>query len=173
MHLMRHHAVVTLDPCPQCGRQLDAHDRHVRFRLPEPVLEAPDQERTTGSWLSEPDPNRAVMMQVPTVGAFVRSLVPVALTGGFTVTFGVWVGVHPDELQRAFHVWWEHEYRDLALEGRLANELPVWGLLAVPVQARVHDENQTPYVDHSEDPVMTRVLTEQWGHDLVLAALPG
>lgn len=113
------------------------------------------------------------MMQVPTLGAFVRCLVPVALTGGFTVTFGVWVGVHPDELQRAFHVWWEPEYRDLVLEGRLANALPVWGLLGVQVQARVHDENETPYVDHSQNPVMTQVLTGQWDHDLVLAALPG
>lgn len=113
-----------------------------------------------------------VMMQVPTLGAFVRCLVPVALTGGFTVTFGVWVGVHPDELQRAFHVWWEPEYRDLVLEGRLANTLPVWGLLSVPVQARVQDENETPYVDHSDNSVMTQVLTEQWDHDLILAALP-
>jgi hypothetical protein len=29
------------------------------------------------------------------VGAFLRALLPVQLTGGYTVTFGVWVGVHP------------------------------------------------------------------------------
>jgi hypothetical protein len=113
------------------------------------------------------------MMQVPTVGAFVRCLLPVGLTGGFAVTFGVWVSVHPDDLQRAFDVWWEPEYRDLTLDGRLANELPVWGLLGAPVHARVRDEGETPYVVRSGDKGMARVLTEQWDHDRVLAALPG
>ena len=163
---------MTLDRCPQCGRPLDAHDRDVRFRLPEPVLQTPNQEQHPGAWLSDQDPNRAVMMQVPAVGAFVRCLIPVALTGGYTVTFGVWVGVHPDDLKGAFEVWWEPAYRDLVLDGRLANELPVWGLLAVPVQARVRDENEIPYVHRSSDSVMTQVLTEQWNHDCVLPALP-
>jgi hypothetical protein len=45
----------------------------------------------------------------------------------------VWAGVHPDDLQRAFRVWWEPEYEDLRLEARLANSVPLWGLLAAPV----------------------------------------
>ena len=47
------------------------------------------------------------MMLVPNVGPFVRALPPFGLTGGYTVTFGVWVAVHPDDLQRAFAVWCE------------------------------------------------------------------
>lgn len=70
--------------CPTCGRPVDAHDRHVRFRLPDPVLAVPDQERTEGTWLSHADANQSVMMMVPTVGTFVRSLLPVRLTGGYT-----------------------------------------------------------------------------------------
>ena len=158
--------------CSQCGRPVDVHDRDVRFRLPEPVLRSNDQERTPGTWLSHEDPNRSVMMQVPNFGAFIRCLLPVRLTGGFTVTFGVWLSVHPDDLQRAFSSWWEPEYRDLVLDGRLANEIPVWGLFGVHAQARVQNENETPYVSYSRDSSLARVLSEQWSHDEILVALP-
>ena len=158
--------------CPTCGRPVDAHDRHVRFRLPDPVLAAPDQERTEGTWLSHADANQSVMMMVPTVGTFVRSLLPVRLTGGYTVTFGVWIGVHPDEPQRAFAIWWEPEYVDLRLDGRLANALPGWGLLATQVDAAVLDVDETPYVVRSSDPTLDRVLSDEWPHDEVLSRLP-
>ena len=46
------------------------------------------------------------MMQVPAIGAFVRALLPVRLSGGHTITFGVWVGINPQELQRVFAVCW-------------------------------------------------------------------
>jgi hypothetical protein len=62
---------------------------------------------TEGVWKSETDPMRAVMMTVPHVGGFLRALLPVHLFGGDTVTFGVWVGVHPDDLRRAYDVWWD------------------------------------------------------------------
>jgi hypothetical protein len=145
----------------------------VRFRLPDPVLDVPQREYTPGTWSSEADPSRAVLLQVPGVGAFVRCLLPVRLTGGHAITFGVWLGVHPDDLQRAAAVWWEPAYRDLVLEGRLANALPVWGLLAAPAEARVHDEDETPYVVGSPDPLLARVLSEAWPHEDVLAAVPG
>lgn len=73
------------------------------------------------------------MMQIPGVGPFVRALLVVRLTGGYAVTYGVWAGVHPDDLQRAFRVWWAPEYENLRLDGLLANPIPPWGLLAAPV----------------------------------------
>jgi hypothetical protein len=96
----------------------------------------------------------------------------VRLTGGYTVTFGVWIGVHPDELQRAFAIWWEPEYVDLRLDGRLANALPGWGLLATQVDAAVLDVDETPYVVRSSDPTLDRVLSGEWPHDEVLSRLP-
>lgn len=95
--------------CGLCGRAIDAHDRHVRFRLPDAVLALPGQAEIAGTWLSHDSPQTSVMMQVPGLGAFIRALLPVGLTGGYTVTFGVWIAVHPDDLQRAFAVWWEPE----------------------------------------------------------------
>ena len=56
------------------------------------------------------------MMQVPDAGPFMRALLAVRLMGGCAVTYGVWVGVHPDDLQRAFRVWQEPDYENLRLE---------------------------------------------------------
>lgn len=159
--------------CPQCGRPLDAHDRHVRFRLPDPVASTAEKDAAAETWMSHGDPNSSVMMQVPNVGPFVRCLLPVHLTGGFTVTFGVWLAVHPDDLQRAARTWWEPDYSELVLDGYLANALPVFDLLGAPAHARVLNEEHTPVVTSSSDPSLSPVLTEQHAHELLLAALPG
>lgn len=158
--------------CPECGRPLDVHNRHVRFRLPDPVAAIGAQGLPDGSWMSHEDPTTSVMMQVPNVGPFVRCLLPVHLTGGYSVTFGVWLAVPPEDLQRAFRIWWEPEYRDLVLGGYLGNTLPVWQLLGAPATADVRDVNETPYVTGSSDGALLRVLSEEWPHEELLAALP-
>lgn len=63
------------------------------------------------------------MMQVPDVGAFVRALLPVRLTGGHTITFGVWIAIDPAHLQPVFATWWEPEYESLRMAGWLANAI--------------------------------------------------
>ena len=63
--------------CGMCGQALAAHDRDVRFRLPDPVLESPEQHRVEDSWLCEPDPNKASLMQFPKMSPFVRALLPI------------------------------------------------------------------------------------------------
>jgi len=79
------------------------------FKVPDPVLAASEDQRGKASQ-SDPDANRAVMMQVPEVGRLLRALLPVHLSGGYTLTFGLWLLVRPDDLQRAFRVWWSPEY---------------------------------------------------------------
>jgi hypothetical protein len=158
--------------CEICGGPVDAHDRQVRFRLPEPVLDSPAQERVRGAWLSHESPETSVMMQIPGVGAFVRALLVVRLVGGHAVTYGVWAGVHPYDLQRAFRVWREPEYENLRLEGALANSVPPWGLLAAPVTLAVKDPEHTPCCVGSSDHMLSRVLGQEWPHEDVLEALP-
>jgi hypothetical protein len=80
--------------------------------------------------------------------------------------------VHPDDLLRAFGVWWEPASRDLGLDGHLGNALPLWGLLAAPAKAHVRNENETPYVFQSEDDFLAQVLADEWPHEELLAALP-
>jgi hypothetical protein len=72
--------MVAPDTCPSCGRPLDLHDRHVRFTLPDPLLNRPEKEAAAGTWMSHATVRESVMMQVPDVGAFVRVLLPVRLT---------------------------------------------------------------------------------------------
>jgi hypothetical protein len=168
---VRDNGEVTDHICAQCGRALDAHDRHVRFGLPDPVLDHSVDGLPDGTWLSHEDPRTSVMMQVPGLGAFVRALLPVRLTGGH-ITYGVWVSIDPRDLQRAFAVWWQPEYAGLTLDGVLANALLPWGLLAAPVSLVVRDAEQTPYCVDSPDPLLSRVLTEQWPHADIIDALP-
>lgn len=158
--------------CTLCGRAAHSHDRHVRFRLPDPVLRTHERDRAHGTWKTDEDPNAAVMMMVPHVGAFVRALLPVRLTGGHTVTFGVWVGVDPDDLKRAFDTWCAPEYAHLRMDGRLANALPTWDVLGVPVSLVVIDPQATPYCVASSDSELNCVLTNEWDHEAVLAGLP-
>jgi hypothetical protein len=47
---------------------VDDHDRDIRFRLPEPVLNSLDQEKVPGAWLNHQDAVRSVMMQIPPWG---------------------------------------------------------------------------------------------------------
>ncbi|MEV4540740.1 DUF2199 domain-containing protein [Micromonospora echinaurantiaca] len=163
---------MTSQLCFCCGQPTDVHDRQARFRLPDPVLNTRKQHRARGAWLSHGTPDDSVTMQVPGVGAFLRALLPVKLTGGFRATFGVWVALDPADLQRAFAIWSGPEYQNLRLQGWLANALPSWGLLAAPVELEVRDPEQTPYCAESPDPELAKVLTEVWPHQDVLAKLP-
>jgi hypothetical protein len=78
--------------------------------------------------MSHATARESVMMQIPNVGAFVRALLPVRLSGGDSVTFGVWLAIDPrhDALRKLATVWWnDDEYRDLKIEGWLANAIAV------------------------------------------------
>jgi len=154
-------------PCPTCGRPRDQHDRHLRFHLPEPVLDVPEAERKGRTWGND------TLMQVRDVGSFVRVMIPVKLTGGYTVTFGAWLWVSPDDLRHAHEIWWKPEYSGLRLSGRLANMLPGWepATYLKPVEAAVLDPNKAPYVVASPDDFMQMVLTHEWPHEDLLAVV--
>jgi hypothetical protein len=75
-------------------------------------------------------------------------------------------------LAARFGVWWQPEYVGLRLDGVLANVLQARGLLAARVSLAVRDPEQTPYCTDSPDPLLSRVLTDQWPHAEVIDALP-
>ncbi|GAB3261390.1 hypothetical protein GCM10027425_24780 [Alteromonas gracilis] len=160
--------------CQICGGQTCEHDRHVRFRLPDPVLSLPEQEHTEGTWMSDQagGANQSVMMRVPGVGDFLRALLPVSLSGGYSVTYGVWVGVRPEDLKQAYDVWWDPSYVEFKVEGLLANAIQPWGLLGTPVNLAVTDPDATPVCVASNDPALEDVLRLEWPHQQVLGPLP-
>lgn len=123
-------------------------------------------------WMAGRDAVDAVMMQVNGIGAFVRALLPVQLTGGYTVTYGIWVGITPEELRHIYDVWWEPEYRHLHVDGVIANIIEPWGLYRTPVTLRVLDQDHTPYCVSSTDSVVEAVLHTEWDHHKVLSTLP-
>lgn len=157
--------------CRMCGRPTSAHDRDVRFRLPDPVLDSPDQHRAQDSWLSDPDPNQATLMQIPHISPFVRALLPIKLEGGHEFRFGVWIAIHPNDLQHACEVWNAPEYTHLKLTGYLANKIQPWGIYRVPVDLAVLNPDHTPYCVSSSDQELNDVLNKEWPHE-ILASLP-
>ncbi len=134
----------------------------MRFVLPDPVLALPGRESTTGTWMSHGSAQDSVMMQVPNVGAFVRALLPVKLTEGHTVTFGVWLAVHPNDLKPAFGIWRDPACEHRHLDAWLANAIPPWGMLACPIEAAVRDPSQAPSCVCSPDETVNRVLAGEW-----------
>lgn len=138
---------------------------------PDPVLASPEQHRAEDSWLSDPDPNKATLIQIPNINPFVQALLPIKLEGGYEFRLGVWIAIHPEDLQHACRVWNAPEYGDLKLTGYLANRIEPWGLFAVPVNLAVLNQDQTPYCVSSSDEQLNEVLTKEWPHD-ILASLP-
>jgi hypothetical protein len=158
--------------CETCGRETDEHERDIRFGLPDPVLRSDEKHLAAGTWMSDDNPNAAVMMQVPELGPFVRSLLPVRLSGGFTVTYGVWISISPADLQQAYDVWWKPQYSEMQLTGRLANEVPPWNVFGAPVDLAVRDPEEIPYCVSSSNSELAQVIADEWNHDLVLSTLP-
>ncbi|MEU6191290.1 DUF2199 domain-containing protein [Nocardia sp. NPDC047038] len=163
---------MSTDRCPDCGRVLDEHDRHRKFRLPEPVLHASQPVPAPDVWRSGSDYGDSELLQVQQIGTFARATLPVELTGGYRLTFGVWLLVHPAAFPSICETWWSPGYRELRIEGYLANEIPPWGMLASPVEAIVKDPTQLPVCVASTDALLARVLQQQWPHDVVLDSIP-
>jgi hypothetical protein len=161
-----------MQTCPDCGRALSSHDRHVRFTLPDPVLSHGIDVGSETFWMDGPEPARSDFIAVDGLGSFARALLPVRLTGGHTVTFGVWLGLSPEEMERAIDGWHSPEYADLRFEGRLANAIPPWDVLRAPVSVEVRDPAQVPYCSSSTDAALAMVLDDIWDHELVLSATP-
>lgn len=158
--------MMTAAACPTCGRPIDEHNRHVRFVLPDPVLAVPAAERESRTWGVDP------LIQVQGVGAFVRVLLPIRMTGGFSLTVGTWLAIDPARLRTVWEQWETPEYVAIELDGYLANTIPPWGasVLGAPCTAVVRDPSQFPYVRASSHPDLKAVLGNEWQHIDILEA---
>ena len=106
------------------------------------------------------------------IGAFVRCLMPVHLTGGSTLEYSVWLRVPADMLRHASEIWEAPEYADLRLEGTVANAVQPWtDMLGAPARAEVRDPESIPWLVADEGTLMHRVLHDEWDRDDVLSRL--
>jgi hypothetical protein len=139
------------------------------MKLPDPVLAVPPEEMASRSWGSDP------LLQVQGVGAFVRVLLPIRLTGGYSLTVGTWLAIDPANLRPVWEGWDTDAYASLVLEGFLANAIPPWGdaVLSAPATAAVRDPKLNPYIASSQHPVLGEVLATEWPHEEVLAPYDG
>ena len=157
--------------CAYCGRTLDEHDRHIRYSLPDSLFALKDPEKAA--------------IKVDTPGAanfagygdrlFIRTLVPVHLDDGSSVTFGAWLEVQEPDFRRAVESWNASSYADLSFKGQLANAIPPWRELVMgrECHARTLIDDAIPYVVSSSDDLMSRVLHDSWSAADMNAALPG
>ncbi len=111
-------------------------------------------------------------MQVDGVGAFVRVLLPIQLTGGYRLTLGTWLAVNPSLMQGIWERWPTSAYASLRLDGYLANGIPPWGdaVLGAPASAVVSDPEILPGIVASPHPELAGLLSESWPHEAILAA---
>ncbi|WP_167837833.1 DUF2199 domain-containing protein [Nocardia altamirensis] len=161
-------AAVTTCACATCGGPRDPDDQHWRFTLPDPVRRAPDRELTPGTWMSGDTAHTSELMMVPNHGAYARALLPIRLTEGYSMTYAVWLMVHPNDWRRLCEDWWSPEYADLRIYGWLANNIEPWDVLTARVTAVVRDPEQIPYCDSSPEERLDRVLHEEWPQELLL-----
>jgi len=85
------------------------------------------------------------------------------------VDFGTWLEVSSEDFRTAWRTWNYPEYKDLVLEGYLANDISPWGKLPhVLVKATVRETSQVRYASSSDDELVTRILSETWPHADVL-----
>jgi hypothetical protein len=134
------------------------------MRLPDPVLDVPEQERKSRTWGSDP------LIQVQGVGAFVRVMLPIRLTEGHSLTVGTWLAINPVEMPAVWERWNAPEYADLELTGYVANAIPPWGknLLGATASAAVRNADQNPFITGSSHNDLAAVIGNTWPYKEVL-----
>ncbi|GAA3350599.1 hypothetical protein GCM10020358_77160 [Amorphoplanes nipponensis] len=154
-----------LPDCPCCGGALSPVDFAVRSTWPDPMLALSAEDREA-AWGNEH------LKAAEGVGAFVRCLMPVRLTGGSTLEYSVWLRVPAAELRHASEIWETPEYAGLRLDGTVANAVQPWpDMLGAPAGAEVRDPEAIPYLTAAEGTLMHRILHDEWDRDDVLSRL--
>ena len=165
--------ITPTDPgtCGFCGRALDGHDLHFRFRFPDALAELLDRGLDPSEITGDADRDDVIRLGEH---CFIRVLLSVRLEDGARVTFGTWLEVELEAVRSVAEIWSTPEYANVVLTGRLANAIPPWGdeVRGATATVTVLDVDNPPYVTTSDDASLTRVLDDEWPADIVLAALP-
>lgn len=159
-------AGVTTSPVEQCACCGATINNPGRIELTVPL---PDGVTPTEST----NPN-AAFLRLETGQAFVRCLLPVALTGDTRLTYMTWMEIGEEDFQRAYAAWRDSSWADTILYGTLGNDLKPWtaALRGAEVMASVGAMDEPPTIMNSDNVMLRRMLTETWDRDLVLSWFP-
>jgi hypothetical protein len=153
-----------VEPCECCGIAPDPSGRpfSITFGLPDVVFEI--REELLETWGDDP------FLAIKSIGFFVRVIMPVKLTDGFSVNFGTWLEIHAEDFRKAWQTWNFSEYADLEIQGYVGNDIEPWKKFPhALVKAAVRELDQVPYLTASENETFAKVLGETWPHAEVLA----
>jgi hypothetical protein len=151
------------EPCTCCGIAADPSGRpfSITFGMPDVIFDI--REELLQTWGDDP------FLTIKDIGFFVRVLLPVKLTDGFSVNFGTWLEIHAEDFRKAWRTWNFPEYADLEFEGYVANDIEPWKRFPhALVKATVRDMEQVPYLTSSQNEVVAKVLADTWPHADVL-----
>jgi len=151
------------EPCACCGIAPDPRGRPFSIVFEQPDVVSEIEPELLDTWGSDP------FLAIKNVGFFVRVILPVQLTDGYSVAFGTWLEVRDYDFREAWRTWNAPEYAKLALDGYVANDIEPWSPFPhAMVRAVVRDVEQVPYLATSDDPLFARILGETLPHADVL-----
>jgi hypothetical protein len=151
----------SLEPCACCGIAPDSRGRPFSITFEQPDVIDQIHPQLLDTWGGDP------FLAIKAVGFFI---LPVKLSDGFAVDFGTWIEIDNDDFRAAWQSWNFPEYKDLAIEGYVANQIaPFDKFPHTLVKATVREPEQVPYLTSSDNEVFTKLLTETWPHASVLA----
>jgi hypothetical protein len=150
-------------PCACCGIApgVGGKPLSVTFEQPDVVNEIHPELLDT--WGGDP------FLAIKNVGFFVRVVLPIKLSDGFAVDFGTWLEVPSEDFRTAWQTWNMPEYKDLVLEGYLANVIAPWPEFPhALVKATVRDLDEVPIVTSSGSGDLMAVMMVEWPHARIL-----
>jgi hypothetical protein len=154
-----------LPPCSCCGISPDPEGKpfSITFEKPDVVFQI--EPELLDTWGDDP------FLAIKDVGFFLRVILPVQLTDGFSVNFGTWLEISAEDFRTAWQTWNFPEYKDLEIEGYIGNEIkPFSEFPHGLVKATVRKMEEVPYLTSSRNEVISRILTETHPHAEVLKA---
>ncbi len=90
-------------------------------------------------------------LAIKNVGFFLRVILPVKLSDGFAIDFGTWLEIDNEDFRTAWQTWNFPEYKDLEIEGYVANQIaPFDRFPHALAKVTVREPEQVPYLTSSE-----------------------
>jgi hypothetical protein len=152
-----------LEPCVCCGIAPDPRGRPFSITFEQPDVIEQIEPELLDTWGGDP------FLAIKNLGFFLRVILPVKLSDGFAIDFGTWLEIDNEDFRTAWQTWNFPEYKNLEIEGYVANEIEPFGKFPhALVKATVRELEQVPYLTSSDNEVFTKLLSETWPHAEVL-----